>query len=468
MHTKNQYKSFNYNRRWLFNALCLLAGDALVIAFSLVSASLIRYVVKDGHIPPSRGFFLIPAWCFGAILLRLAPCWGIGAVDRLRRTQLLLISLFGLATVAMYLSKSADITSRIKFVVAYLINVPLIPLVRTWIISILVSLKKWGVPTVIYGTDKTVKHVLDIISEEPQLGYEPIGYFDDEKVGEELPIPRKGALHEYTGTAYFAIMGVSGNGPELLRELMEGPLSRYRRIIIIPDLLDIPSVWVSARDFSGMLGLEVIRNLLNPVARLSKQLVEWCLVALLLPIWGSAGGVIALLIWLSDRSSPFYRQQRVGRHGQVFMMYKFRSMVADAEQKLQKTLAENEALRLEWTGNHKIKEDPRITPIGRFLRRTSLDEIPQLINVLRGEMALVGPRPLPEYHYKHLSKSTKILREQVLPGVTGLWQVSGRSDAGIEGIERLDTYYVRNWSVWLDAVILSKTASAVWRGKGAY
>jgi len=142
--------------------------------------------------------------------------------------------------------------------------------------------------------------------------------------------------------------------------------------------------------------------------------------------------------------------------------------VLHAEAVLEAQIQNNPEVREEWLRDRKLKRDPRITPFGRTLRRMSLDELPQLFNVLKGDMALVGPRPLPDYHHNEIPPSVRVLREQVSPGVTGLWQVSGRSDAGTRGMEKLDTYYVRNWSFWLDVIILARTLSAVWRGEGAY
>jgi lipopolysaccharide/colanic/teichoic acid biosynthesis glycosyltransferase len=143
-------------------------------------------------------------------------------------------------------------------------------------------------------------------------------------------------------------------------------------------------------------------------------------------------------------------------------------MHPDAEGILQSRLEDDPELRREWQTNFKLRRDPRITRVGAFLRRTSLDELPQLVNVLRGEMALVGPRPLPAYHYEELPERVRKLRDRVRPGVTGLWQVSGRSEAGHAGMSRWDAYYVRNWSVWLDIVIFVRTIRTVVTGHGAF
>jgi lipopolysaccharide/colanic/teichoic acid biosynthesis glycosyltransferase len=143
-------------------------------------------------------------------------------------------------------------------------------------------------------------------------------------------------------------------------------------------------------------------------------------------------------------------------------------MHPNAEAILQKRLRDDPEMRAEWEANFKLRNDPRITLIGRLLRRTSLDELPQFINILRGEMSLVGPRPLPRYHHDELPDRARELRERARPGMTGLWQVSGRSEAGHAGMPKWDTYYVRNWSVWLDIVIFVRTVRTVVSAKGAY
>lgn len=143
-------------------------------------------------------------------------------------------------------------------------------------------------------------------------------------------------------------------------------------------------------------------------------------------------------------------------------------MHKNAEALLQKTLDDDTLLKTEWENNFKLVNDPRITKMGRWLRKSSLDELPQIINVIKADMSLVGPRPLPTYHHGSLSSTTKKLRQKVRPGITGLWQVSGRSSSGNEGIEKWDTYYVRNWSIWLDIVIIIRTIKTVFHGKGAY
>jgi lipopolysaccharide/colanic/teichoic acid biosynthesis glycosyltransferase len=187
--------------------------------------------------------------------------------------------------------------------------------------------------------------------------------------------------------------------------------------------------------------------------------VSSAVIVLLLPFWL----LIALAVKLSSSGPVFYRDSRIGVNEREFEMLKFRTMYQDADRGLGTLEASNEAEGALF----KIRRDPRVTPVGRFLRRFSLDEVPQVLNVLRGEMSLVGPRPLPLRDYELLDAWHR-KRYLVLPGMTGLWQISGRSNLGFDDLVRLDFYYLENWSIWMDISILLKTIPAVISGRGAY
>ena len=176
--------------------------------------------------------------------------------------------------------------------------------------------------------------------------------------------------------------------------------------------------------------------------------------------------VIPILIKLTSRGPVFYRQERLGRYGKHFRVWKFRSMRADADERLKRLIAEDPKVADEWANNFKLADDPRVTLLGRFMRRTSIDELPQLFNVLSGEMALIGPRPIVEDEVKYYGTSYETVAS-VRPGVTGLWQVSGRSDTDYDRRVALDTYYVLNWSPWMDIWILIRTVLAVLLMRGA-
>jgi Undecaprenyl-phosphate galactose phosphotransferase WbaP len=177
--------------------------------------------------------------------------------------------------------------------------------------------------------------------------------------------------------------------------------------------------------------------------------------------------VISLAVWADSRGPVLYRAQRMGKDEKNFSCLKFRTMARDAEAKLERLLEEDPKLREEYLTYHKLRDDPRVTRVGRFLRKTSLDELPQLWNVLRGEMSLVGPRPYLRRESEEVGESQdEILR--VPPGMTGPWQVSGRSHTSFEERVRMDDNYVRNWSVWLDLILLARTVKILVFNRRAY
>ncbi|MEM8867070.1 MAG: sugar transferase, partial [Verrucomicrobiota bacterium] len=280
-------------------------------------------------------------------------------------------------------------------------------------------------------------------------------------------VPVRGSTESIAKNVPVAILAMTKIDSDRMSSLMEGALASYLKVMIIPNLIHAPSLWATSRDLSGTPSLEMSNNLIDPSKRILKRSFELGLTVAALPFWGPVYGLICGLIWLEDKESPIYKQKRIGQGATEFETWKFRTMVPNAETVLQEKLAEDPALKEEWETHFKLREDPRITKVGKVLRKTSLDEIPQLVNVLRGQMSLIGPRPLPSYHYAELPPSVRRLRERVKPGMTGLWQVSGRSDAGNEGMVRWDPYYVRNWSLWLDIVILVRTFRVVLAGSGA-
>jgi lipopolysaccharide/colanic/teichoic acid biosynthesis glycosyltransferase len=179
------------------------------------------------------------------------------------------------------------------------------------------------------------------------------------------------------------------------------------------------------------------------------------------------GILIALAIVLDSRGGVFFSHTRVGKGGKPFRIWKFRSMIAASDEILARYLERNPTLVEEWKLSHKLKDDPRVTRVGRLLRKTSLDELPQVWNVLRGDMSMVGPRPIVSEESAKYGPAFA-LYSQVRPGLTGLWQVSGRNDTNYRRRVALDCQYIRDWSLGLDAKILLKTVRVVLGGRGAY
>jgi undecaprenyl-phosphate galactose phosphotransferase len=215
--------------------------------------------------------------------------------------------------------------------------------------------------------------------------------------------------------------------------------------------------------------LELQNNLAKPFNIFIKRSFDFIVGSFLLLLLSVPIAFMCLLIKLDSPGPAIFSQERIGRKGRPFKCYKFRTMFKDAEEKVEELLHTNENIRREWEQARKIKEDPRITKIGKFLRTTSLDELPQLMNVLKGEMSLVGPRPaIQEEIEKYYRDNTAELYFSVPPGITGLWQVSGRSTTGYAYRIALDSWYVRNWNLWLDVVILLRTVKVVLKREGAW
>ena len=208
-------------------------------------------------------------------------------------------------------------------------------------------------------------------------------------------------------------------------------------------------------------------GLLRAGAQRAKRFCDLLLVALLAPPGAFLGLLIALAIRLDSPGPVFFRHIRAGKARRPFGLWKFRTMVEDAGARLEEHLCRNPECSREWALTHKLRDDPRVTRVGRFLRKTSLDELPQFWNVLKGDMSMVGPRPIV---FEEISKygSSFALYAQVLPGVTGLWQVSGRNDTHYGRRVELDCHYVRAWNAALDLGILLRTVAVMIRGRGAY
>ncbi len=200
----------------------------------------------------------------------------------------------------------------------------------------------------------------------------------------------------------------------------------------------------------------------------TKRIFDIVVAILLIPFLLPIIGFIALLIKLDSRGPIFFAHTRVGKDGKPIKVYKFRTMCVDAEEKLKELLRKDPEARKEWETYFKLKNDPRVTRVGRFLRKTSLDELPQIFNVIKGDMSFVGPRPVVKEEIEKYYKDLAVFYYKVKPGITGLWQVSGRNDTDYNLRVRLDIQYVLNWSFWLDLLIMLKTIKVVLKREGAY
>lgn len=456
----------------------LLLGDWLAIAIACVIPFGIR--LHFGELNTSIYLLFLPALCLfplAYLYAGLYPGYGLNPVEQLRLTfrATTFVSLV-LGAISILLQMGDQLSSPV-ILGWWLLTVVLVPLVRALARAVLSRTAIWGQPVIILGAARTSEVLIRRLKSNPGLGLRPVACLDDnpDKHGMSVGgVTVIGPLSLAPDVArlqwcFHAIVAMPGLKRERLNQLVEHLSMTFPHITAVPDLLGLTSLWVSTRDMQGVLGLELRQNLLFPLNRFLKRVLDLAITVPALIVVGPFILLLGLLIKLNSPGHAFYGQIREGLKGERIRVWKLRTMVPDAETILKVYLQENPAARLEWDTYMKLKDDPRIVPrVGHFLRRFSLDELPQLWNVLKGEMSLVGPRPFPDYHLSHFSPSFQALRRRVLPGLTGLWQVSARAESDHAQTEELDTYYVRNWSLWLDFYLLARTVTAVLFGKGAY
>lgn len=415
---------------------------------------------------------------FGGIVghyTRRKPYW-----DELRETLQILLTAALVDAVVVYFGKWQF--SRVWLVTNWSFALLLVPAMRVLVKNMLIRGGLWVRPSVIIGVGENAKEAAAALQSDRLIGYRffacltlkdevlPPGSQMEIKGG-RLPIIALGQNPE----ALLAEMGhpqvVIALEPEELKtqqELLQRLGLCCADLVIVPSLRGLPLLGL---DVSYILGHEVLllkvrNNLSRGWAQLAKRCFDILASAALLAL---SAPLFAYISWqIGKTGTPvFYGHRRIGQHGKEFLCYKFRSMVPDADRALKQLLENDPASREEWDNGFKLKNDPRITPFGQFLRRTSLDELPQLWNVLKGEMSLVGPRPIVQEELGHYGAQAAYYL-QAKPGITGLWQVSGRSDVNWMSRAFLDTWYVKNWSLWSDIVILLKTPGIVLARDGAY
>jgi len=389
------------------------------------------------------------------------------------------VSIFSTITIFTFVSltKSYAYFSRTVLVLMGFYGMIFFPIFRLTGKQNLRKLNLFKRKVLILGAGRTGRLIAKLLKKEKNYGYKIAGFLDDDpnKIGKYIEGIKvhsgvKNALN-YIKSADIkdVFIAMPGAGKGKIQNLVNQLQYEVEKIFVIPDLFDISVLGTKLHTFFGIniFALEVQNNLEKPFNIFIKRTIDYLGAIIFLIILAIPMLIIALLIKLESKGPIIFSQERVGKGGKKFRCYKFRTMYEDAEERLKRLLAEDESARKEWETYYKLKNDPRVTKIGKFLRKTSLDELPQLFNVLKGEMSLVGPRPVTEEELKIYYKNYARYYLNVLPGITGLWQVSGRSEITYEMRVFLDVWYVRNWSLWLDIVILLKTIKAVLKSEGA-
>ncbi len=390
--------------------------------------------------------------------------------------QVSLFSTIAILTIVS-LGQLSHLVSRTLILLMGLLSIGVYPPLRIAIKRGLVSVGLLKSKVLILGTDEPGKRILRALRREPNLGYDVVGFIDDKSTRKRRFIDGikvygyVDKIERYIKNCDIqdVVIAVSDINKEKLSQLLNKLQHRAESVIYVPDYSGMAVLGTELRHFfhDQLFALEIKNNLAQPLNYLSKILFDYMVSLILLLVFLLPILFISALIRITSRGPAIYKQKRIGKHGKPFMCYKFRTMYNNADERLRSILLTDPSARSEWQAYRKMKNDPRITKIGNFLRTTSLDEIPQIFNVLRGEMSLVGPRPVTQVEIELYYKDKAELCFCVPPGITGLWQVSGRSNTSYEHRVSLDAWYVRNWNIWLDIVLLMKTVFVVLKKEGA-
>lgn len=467
---RTEWRRGAWSRRRSVVVAALVTGDLIAVGLAAALAA---------QVAPATGW---DAWEFGSAaavlvvplhaLFGIYACWGPCPIDRLRLRAQAALMLAVMAALALSIWHAPENLLAILclgaglFVIGYYTE----GLVRL----MLMRAGLWGAPTVLVGSPEICGPMARRLLRDPKLGLRPVGLISNRPDGdgtESLPVPILGGLADLprlSQMAEVAIVTAADLAPGEGRAAISLSDVRAPHVVVSENVGGLPNIGLNTRNLGGALGLEVRFDLFRPGHLAVKR---WIDLAVTVPVLTLAAPLILLLalaVKIADPGSAFYRQRRVGRDGRELHVLKLRTMYADAEARLQDHLERNPAARAEWERFFKLKDDPRILPvIGHFLRRSSLDELPQLWNIVRGGMSLVGPRPFPDYHMASFDPGFQSVRVSVPPGLTGLWQVSSRSGGDLEVQQEEDLFYIRNWSLWLDIYILLETFPAVLTSRGA-
>ena len=464
------------NRSQIVNLLLILLDIVTISSAVFISAG-IRYLLE-----PLMGgavnwplilnglifyviFTIVLAWLSG-----LYPGFGLAAVHEMQKV-LYVVSLASIFLgVFLFLQQLALAYSRMIFVLTWFISALFMMLGRFALRNRFSKFAWWGIPMVVVGAQGNVSPVIEKLLQNRRLGFRPVFYFDPlsksiEPIHEIPVLKTKQELQEVvkrTGIQHVVFTDPIDN---ILSFNFHWMRDVFPNIMFVLNTAPFGSLWVRTIDLHGILAIETNYHLLNKRETIIKRILDMFLTLLLLLFTWPIFLILAILVRIDSKGPIFYKQERLGQDGEIFDSLKFRTMYDQAEKMLQDLLDSDPAAKQEYETYHKLAKDPRITKVGRILRRYSLDELPQLINVLKGDMNLIGPRSYLPRELPEMGNYAKIILK-VRPGITGWWQVMGRNATSFKERLLLDEYYISNWSIWLDIYIIIKTVWVLISGKG--
>lgn len=461
----------------------LMASDALLVGGILSAVIALRSAFSPVGVPFSAYLtvlLLVVAGNFVASAWRgIYPGYGRCAIAELRSTFYTLTGVYAAVIATSFFTQDALPYSRSILLIAWLVSIPSLWLGRT-IARRIMGTKAWyGIPVAIIGDHELSTRVVETLRNNAHIGLRPhvIVETDPEEAayGYHEQVPIVGGLdnaadiiRQYGIThGVLAMPHVTG---DVLSNVVDRLGQHMAHFTFVGEHVHPSVLWISNVHSDPLMSAEIEQRLRQPALRLKKRLFDVVVTIPLFLLSVPVMAVIAVLIKLTSKGPVLYRQIRIGQHGEVFELLKFRTMVLNADKALASILANDAVARAEWERFHKLHKDPRLTKIGAVLRKYSLDELPQFWNVLRGDMTLVGARPLLTYDRDKLAgyDGYMSMYTSTLPGLSGLWQVTTRSDVAFDVRLHIDMYYMRNWSIFLDIYILFRTVSVVLTGRGAY
>ena len=454
-----------------------LLGLADACSVTLALAAVLFVAGTALHWPLHLGGAGPVAW-LASIVALLATNMGLGlyevsgrdAVERFRLRVWSAVMLPAFALTLFAVLGAGNEHALVAFALTAALWLPLGLVAETLTLRWLVAHSAWGLRALLVGDASATAPIAAFLHAHPEVGLRPVGFCGDPGAGPatiaRLGVACLGSVAQARHLGDAADVAIVALSPAVAALDLAG--LPFRRILVLPEATGLPALWLRSRALGNSPALE-FRHPLQAAANLrAKRVLDIMLAVPLIVVTAPVCAVVAACIFIISPGPVFYVQRRVGWHGKPLQVLKMRSMHLDAERRLHDLLQNDPAAMAEWTRCVKLRRDPRVLPfIGNLIRRTSVDELPQLWNVLRGDMSIVGPRPFPSYHMEMFDPEFRTLRCSVRPGLTGLWQVSERSNADLPQQKSLDTFYIRNWSLWFDLYIAFRTVPAVLSSQGA-
>jgi Undecaprenyl-phosphate galactose phosphotransferase WbaP len=453
-----------------------LAATDLAVAATCVAGAIL--LVTHLHLGTSLAASWSPHLSYALLLWPamawwggLYPAYGVASHDALARVVRSAAAASLLFSVSTYLFPEALALPRTAVVLASLATLGAAPLARLIAIQVLRALRLWGRPVVLLGTSPASSTVTRHLLTYPSIGLHPVAAFGSGEGWEVPEVPLRGSVEAAWGfiadeAVQHAIIATHGSSDLGFDNVLLRANRHLRYVQFLPDIRGLPGASFTAAPLGTAIALEARNELASSLNRALKRGLDVIGALLLVVLLSPLFLCVAAFIWWDSRGPIFYLSERVGRYGKPFRCIKFRTMQVHAEESLEALLTKLPHLRHEYQRYHKLRDDPRVSRAGRTLRRFSIDELPQLFNVLLGDMSLVGPRPYLVREVERMGAERDLVF-LARPGMTGYWQVAGRNDVSFAERQAMEAHYVRNWSVWWDIDLLLRTPVALLQRRGA-